>query len=537
MPRPAFRARNVDRESGKNRVSKRDKKPAPVESESEEYLSSDSELESELEMPAKDDSRRQKAAPPPPARKGQRRDGRARDIKGAEDQGEELAAEKQKETDSKVAPHMALLLAATYHMGISSIARPSASSFIPSAMNFFAMVDAMLALLVDSTMLHEMCPEFFSPVITLYYGHVFFYHVLRARNAAGSDVLTRLEKRTLTFYERVGPVESWPIAAPLLGMLQFFGSHKTEDPMFSWISPAFPDFSVLKSEGNPNALGSLDKLVGGARIPLIPALQKLIYNFANDIANYGDDHRLRPIGQDQIDATHTFCGITSSAITSLPFSALSGNLCWRVPQETGLDVGQFDQQIKQARIRRWNIPNVPDNADLSTLSGFVGFSDNQSFDWMKHLLSTAAIVNRFFPGSGNLSQVSPLTTIGSVTQIAYGSRIPPTLTANCWFYESTTLILAMYGYTNSESGLLDTRMAVTVSPNAEYSLSKSNRVSVAPNVTLAPNRTGPFFNDDVARPLTERRATFVTEATSQVGPTSRFLELLSPYFDNRAGKS
>lgn len=55
------------------------------ESESEDYLSSDSDLESELDISAKDDSRRKKKAPPPAAQKGPRRDGCSRAITGSED--------------------------------------------------------------------------------------------------------------------------------------------------------------------------------------------------------------------------------------------------------------------------------------------------------------------------------------------------------------------------------------------------------------------------------------------------------------------
>jgi len=528
-------ARDFDRESGKNRVTRKDKKPAPVESEDEDFLDSDDDLESELDIPAKDDTRRKKSAPPPPARKGNRRDGRSRAIKGEEDRGDDLANDKKTETESKIAPHMAILLASTYHMGLSSIARPSTSSFIPSGMNFFIMVEAMLSLIGDNTILHEMCPEFFSPVVTLYYGHVFYYHILRARNAAGSDVLTRLERRALTYYERIGPAEAWPVAAPLLGMLQYFGSHKTEDPMFGWIVPALPDFSSLKHNGIPNALGSMASTTGIARIPLIPALQKLVYNFAHSIATFADG-MIQPVGQANIDASHTFCGIESSSGASTAFQSLTGNVTWFAPSDTGEAVSLWDYTVKRARIRRWNVPDVTDTTDCSSLSGFLGFNDNQSFEWMKYLLRTSAIVNRFFPGSGNLAQVSPLSTIGSATLTYYKAATAVTPKKDKWFYARGKLTVSARGYTNTESGLLDTKMAIAVAPNVTY-LEQVHKLSVAPDETLKHCRTGPFFQDDASNSDYERRASVVTENNDQIDPTLRFIELITTMFDNRAGRS
>lgn len=529
------KARNVDAESGKNRVSSHKKKVTSNDSESEDYLSSDSDLESELDMPAKDDSRRRKGDAPKSARKDALRDGRSRARPGEEDSNKDLADEKKKETGSTVAPHMAILTAVTYHIGLSSISRPAHSSFIPSCYNYFWMVYQMTSLVVDNTYLHEICPGFFSPVLFLYYGHVYFYHLLRARNAAGTDVLTRLEKRALTYYERVGPLEAWPIAAPLLGMLSYLGAHKTEDPMYGWIAPAFPDFSKLKKDGVPNCLGSLDTMTGSARIPLIPALQKMIFNFATGVADFNNG-MFRPVGQDAIDPTHTFCGLNSSSATTNAFLALSGNLGWNAPLETGDTLGPFDYDIKRARIRRWNIPDVPDNADLSSLTGFLGFVDNVSFDWMSHLLSTAAAVNRFFPGSGNLSQVSPLSTIGMATLTSYKRNPAVTTTGNKWFYDRSGLFFSTQGYTNTEGGLLDTKMSLAVSPNAKYD-SKHYCVSVAPVITLERDLRGPFFVDDQTHADYERKAVIVTENTRQTDPGRRFQEFLAPTYDPRAGRA
>lgn len=528
-PKPSNR-RHLDAESGMNRVSGPSKSRAPpvLISESDDNLSSDSDLESELDMPAKDDSRRSKRAAPPPARKG-KTDGRSRAFKGEQNDNADLNDQKEKETGTSVAPHRQVLLAATYHVGISVIGRPSASAYIPSAANYFQMVYSICALLVDNSLVHELNPAFLSVAVYLYYGHVFYYHVLRARAAAGSDVLTRMEKRVLTFYERVAPPESWPVAAPLLGFLEYFSAHKTEDPYFGWIVPKLPDFSQL----NPsNALRNLHAVPGSSRVPLIPALQKFLYNFGNNDTHFADNV-LFPTDQENLDNAHQFCGIHASTSTSASFQTLAFNQAWLIPTETGESIGVFDYDVKHARIRRWNVPDVPDNADLRTLPAFLGFTDDASFDWMKHLLSTAEVINRFFPGSGNLSQVSPLTTIGMATLTAYRVSTPVTASDNRWYHQRNNFMFSFKGYSNTEAGLLDTKMALTVSSNSTF----ANSIIPALANQSDPGRSGPYFLDDANRATNfETQAVPVTEGYNQMDPTRRFSELAASLYDNRAGR-
>lgn len=523
--------RRIDDESGMGRTRPQGRTRADLEeSSSESYASSDSELHEELEMPAKDDSRRPRRKKPQPPAKG-RRDGRSKFIPGEEDDAEDLAEDKERETDSKVAPHVMLLLGSVYHLGLSSISRPSVSSFVPWFGNAFQMLHEMCFLVSDNTLLHEMCPEFFSVAMYLYYAHVYYYQILRARAAAGSDVLTRIEKRVLTYYERVGPPESWPIAAPMIGFIHGLGSHKPEDPVYSWIVPKLPDFSVLRSVSATDSLGHLHNLPGGQRIPIVPALQKLLYNFANEVATF-DDGELLPLGR--VDATggNQFCGISSSASNSLSFQSLVWNTCWYPPTETGHEFGIIDFDVKRKRFKRWNIPDVPNNADLTSLQQFLGFQDGASFYWMNRLLSMASIFNRFFPGSTTLAEIPPTTTLGMATYVKYEKTRAPTAASDSWFQwnRDHLKISAIYGYSNTEAGLLDIRRAVAVSVRADL----ANSCVPSTGRSLDHQSEGPFFIDGT---LPERHANYLVEAGTQLDPAQRFGELLAPYYDNKGGRA
>nr|ATS94402.1 putative coat protein [Erysiphe necator partitivirus 1] len=520
--------RRLDAESGMNRVSS-SKKPAKAKQSppsDDEYASSDSELESALDIPAKDDSRRRKTRGPAPARKG-KKDGRTRDFKGEEDDHSDLDQEKAVETDNKIAPHRQVLLASTYHIGVSSVSRPAVSSFIPSAVNYFMMVYAISNILVENTLLHEMCPSFFTPALSLYFGHVYFYQVLRARSAAGSDVLTRLEKRALTYYERVGEPESWPIPAPLLGFLEYFGAHKTEDPYFTWIVPALPSLSALSN----NSLRNMSTVPGITRIPLIPALQQFVHNFGAGLIEWNDEV-LYPVAT-PLSETNQFVGLNASTAATASFQTLAFSAAWLIPCETENDIGPYDLSTKQSRIRRWNVPAIANDENFSSLSSFLGFKDDASFNWMKNLLTMAEVCCRFFPGSGSLGSVSPLTTLSVATRSYYRSNVARIPGDNVWYHDHAGWHLSFKGYTNTETGILDTKMSLTVSPNATYA------ISVIPAIcgNSAPQLCGPYFLNDPQVALNfEIMAVPVTEGSSTQDPSNNFQQLASRQYDNKAGR-
>jgi len=525
-------SRKVDAESGFNRTRPSKKKaPLPVESssESEEVVDSNSELESDLEMPVKDDSRRkpkQAAAPT----KNKSRDNRRKAIKGqeADDNLSDLEGD-----SGHVAPHMMLMLGAAYHLAIGSISQPSISSFIPSAGNLFMMLYEMTSLLVDNTLLHEMYPGFCSVSLYLYYSHVYYYQVLRAREATGHGVLSRIERRVLTLYKQVGPPESWPIAAPLIGFISSIGSHKSENPMFSWIVPSLPDLSVNHSgtATTPTySLTGLSEVTSASLIPIVPAYQQFLHNIGEDTAKFENEH-LYPKGSATL-GTSTFLGLASSATTAASFQTLAFNEAWNAAPENASLNGQIEFDTKRKIIKRWKVPTIPDTAELTNLQAFLGLGDSTPHEWMKHLLTTSAFANRFFPGSTTLAEISPVTSLGRLIHVKYDVITARTAAANTWYHGRTNWKISYNGYSNTESGIIDSKIGIVAAVNAEY----SNNTFPTNARRVNAHRTGPFFTDQNTAGH-ERSETFITEGQSGVDPARRFSELLSSYFDESAGRS
>nr|UZA97538.1 capsid protein [Lentinula edodes partitivirus 4] len=526
-------SRKVDAESGFNRT-RPGKKPAhqPPPSDHEEEVDSNSDLESELEMPVKDDSRRRgKVAQK--ASKAPSRDNRRKIITGRQ-ADDTLASDKEEETSSSVAPHMMLMLGAAFHLAIGSISQPSVSHFIPSCGNMFWMLNDMAALLADNTLLHEMYPGYVSISLYLYYSHVYFYQVLRAREAAGHGILSRIERRVLTLYKQVGPPESWPIAAPMIGFISSIGAYKSENPMFSWIVPSLPDFSTNHA-GTARAptygLTGLNEVVSSSRVPLVPAFQEFLKNIGASVANFTEGV-LYPKTDITLAAANTFCGIAGSTATDAAFQSLAFNESWNAAFESDSINGQIEFSTKRKVIRRWNVPQVVATTELTNLQSWLGLQDTNEHEWMKHLLVTSSMVNRFFPGSTTLAEISPLTTLGRLTVVKYDVATARAAADDKWYHTRHNWKLTSYGYTNTDQGIIDTKIGIISGARAEY----SNNTFPALARQVSPAYAGPFFVDQNAADH-ELKESFISESATSVDPVRRFAELLSSYFDESAGRA
>jgi hypothetical protein len=423
-----------------------------------------------------------------------------------------------------------LMAAATYHLGLASISQPAVSSYIPSCGNMFMMLFSMTSIVADNTLLREMFPSYNSIAVYHYYSLVYFYQILRARQAA--NVLTRIENRVLTLLTRVGPPESWPIAAPLIGFIQSLGSFKSDNPMYSWIVPTVPTFSQNVAGGATPTYGltGITNLEGFSRIPPVPAYQQFLNLFGHERTRFDTNGLLVPQTA-ALDATHQFLGIASETATTNAFQALAFSEGWNQPTEPESSFSITDIAVTQAAVRRWRVPALTGESHLNSLQLWLGFPDEGTSEWMSNLLVTASVFNRFWPGSTTLAEISPLTTIGSLTRVKYTVTPARTKQDNVWYQGRSNWKLEIHGYTNTAEGLIDTQIGITASPRAQYD---SRTFPDGVRLTHI-KESGPFFNDTDA-PHEERKEPFITESKSNVDPTRRFPELLAPYSDNTAGR-
>jgi len=269
-----FAARSYDKESGQNRVQNSGK--------GEEIREHDGAQEAEqfAEAAVPDDSVRKDTSV---TRQTERR---------KPDQSRERASEAtpfdvkpQRQVQPTYGSSGAqLLLALARHAVPAPITFEKSNEYIPDASNYMEAVYQMTHLLTDNQKLYELVPDYTSIALNLYYAHVYFYQVLRARDEIG--ILTRLQRRSLRIYNTIGKPESWPIATPLTGFIQALGAAESPDKMYSHVAPKLPGIDKFTSK---KCLQGLKGVTGAGIVPIVPAYHEFLRLYATNKAHFDDD--------------------------------------------------------------------------------------------------------------------------------------------------------------------------------------------------------------------------------------------------------
>ncbi|AOF47284.1 putative coat protein [Sophora japonica powdery mildew-associated partitivirus] len=486
--------------------------------------SSDAEIEQALDIPVKDDSRRSKST------KGKQRSVASREKKqkqkpsvilADDDTDDEANDDLAKKSESKVAPHMVLITGSTYHFGFPPVTHPATSTFVPWCGNFFSVLFFMGESLCNSTLVQESIPDYFTPVLYWYGSMIFILQILRAREAAGA--ITRDERTVLQMIIKTYPLEQWTVLSPMIGFLQSLGSVKPTDPMYSWICPAFPPFTGFTALHSYRGMSTVP---GIQRMPPILAYQKFIFNFGAHTTQTRDAF-VYP--QPTITPQNQFVGLQGFGANDDDFQCLTNMYGWVSPPETGSLITVTDLNLKIRTIRRWAVPDVPNNLTVTNLKTFMGLSDDLSLSWMFRVLRQMNSLSNFFPDSTNLANISPTTGLSSIADVDIG-RAPARIATDSWYRGRkgiTINILSPAGFDDSSQ----LRLSAATCFNA--SLADSTHSPLGRQISSL--QSGPYFvNDDeehVSIPLIQY------ESGARTDPVLRFSEIIeSKLFDRNGGR-
>jgi hypothetical protein len=371
----------------------------------------DSEVEEFLGKGHKDASR----APKPKPKPRNKRDKNVRPTATEEEADGEDVPE-SKETKPTTASHALMLTAMTYRIGFVKEDYPHDNEFIPDATTMFGVLSAMLTTVSQNSRLHEVYPAYNSMATYLYHAHAVFYHILRARSDAGR--LERIERRALRAYEQIGPAESWPIATPLIGYFQAMGHIIPDGGKYGRIIPAVPNFSKLTEK---KGLQGLHSVIGGGRLPIVPAYHQFLHNYGAKTAKFNaDDGFLYPNAAKELDNTagRRFVGLVESTASSADFQALAFSAGWNEPKEAEIDTFVMNDTQKRTIVSRWGIvAHENATADLRTLDEYLGLTGAMKPHWMVNLLKGANALCKFFPGSTTLNEIPLLSRVENVSHI------------------------------------------------------------------------------------------------------------------------
>jgi len=530
------RPRDVDRESGLNRASQSSRRgrerrhqaappPPPPQVMSEYGSSTDEDVEEFAHATTRDDSLRASTT----VVRAPTNRGAPRQRRTAQQEAAHTEVEPEKKPEPVTASHRLFLLAAARSIVPTPITFHKPSSLVPSSGNMFMALSSMVKVLGDNLRLIEYCQEYTSIGFYTYYSYVYFYQVLRARDAAGE--LTRLERRSLKIFEAIGKPEAWPIATPMIGFVQSLGAAQSPDKMFTYIVPALPDFSKFTAD---KAFHDLHRVTSIGRVPLVPAYQQFLKLLSIGKSYYTEDYFFVP--HQELKPGTSFVGLEKSGATDYPFQTIAFNDAWNPAHETTEPIGQYQWGAREARLRRWEIPSVSDTANFTQMETYL-FGDGKETHWIKNLLRLSANVNKFFPGSVNLDSIPPTTTMENFSLTSYSfkqhesSTVTPRVgkkdqwyqTRNNWYINVTA---KYYGdISNSEI-----QAAAATSVTATYD------DTLIPTPLTAPFEAefnGPYFvsGEEHSIPLNQ------SEVIKQQDPTHQFTELIDiSMYDQTGGK-
>jgi len=506
-----YGARDYDKESGLNRVSN-PKGKDEIKSTQE----NDDELNLFKETEVKDDSIRPATTV---TRKDERKTPEQQKDKPNEGTSTDIKPQKQHEPQFGSSGAM-LLLAMARHAIPAPITTEKSNEVIPDASNYFEAIYQMTHLLNDNQKLYELVPDYTSIALNLYYAHIYYYQVLRARDELG--VLTRLQRRSLRVYQTIGKPEAWPIATPLTGFIQAFGGSEIPDKMYSHIVPKLPGISSFKEK---KCLRELHKVDGAGIAPIIPAYQSFLRLYAHNNAHYDSDESVYYPTDPELKSDNKFLQLAESKRTSLDFQTLAMNGTWNQSMETEEPIGIISRGGIQKRVKRWHIPSISDDTDFTQLENFL-FVDTEDITWFRHLIKMAGRVNYFFPGSGNLSQIPAVTTTETFTKMAYKARTARVLKDDTWYYNRKGW---KFDYNAKFYGTTSNMLLIMAAATSVYTEYDATIIPAAIKAPFEGKATGPYFVNETGEntvPIDQ------SDCINRIDPTNNLIELIEKLFDN-----
>jgi len=246
----------------------------------------------------------------------------------------------------------------------------------------------------------------------LYYGVMFNIQTLRAMRSAHAATVS--QRRFLESFENEYPLESLPVAGPLVNYFDSIIAYKPEGDRYNYVHPTFPDLSGLKAEV---AYSTTDlRTVKLVNIPaLLSMIQVLRTTKRNDKEPAGFVHDETDIwypikdfypGKDKDSKTYTFGALKTTTDSDQQRALLQMYVSRPGPNhavETDFEgLISVSMQLKKLT----DLPTPKGTDDLSTVAGQCYLSEDLA--WFQHCVSAAVSESNFFLGGKNFSQI--LTT-------------------------------------------------------------------------------------------------------------------------------
>ncbi|TQS34915.1 hypothetical protein Golomagni_04682 [Golovinomyces magnicellulatus] len=299
----------------------------------------------------------------------------------------------------KVSPSIRLMLCSTLHCQGKMIVYPDVSGYIPDFHAFFNFLQKMQTLNLDNEDFNRLVPGYFSLTTTIYYAILLLFQIARTRKYLG--IASRSESQFARRFEREFPLESLPVAGPLVGFFEILGSIVSLQG-YGPVSPNLIDFHQFDTVGSFAAI-----INGKCRLPPLPLLIKLW----TDIRT-GTDIRTKP--QDLLFWTPGLTKLGINFADPASYGLLAISPAWTEP----LCNISITDDLSSLRTRLWRMPSPPDMATLTfnSVGNFCGLSDSTQWKWFNGFKQIAVAEASFFNSSTNMSTISTYGTLAFLVE-------------------------------------------------------------------------------------------------------------------------
>nr|UNI73938.1 MAG: coat protein [brine shrimp partitivirus 2]UNI73940.1 MAG: coat protein [brine shrimp partitivirus 2] len=399
------RPRDYDLESGMDRVRKPSTKKVTQVVESEEDFTSDEDSaiatakKKILHKDYKEDARRQRfRQPSPPSSDNEDENlGTALTTK----QTGTAAKTAAKSANTEVAPYLVLYNIMDKH-GETIPVHHTLNTFTVNFHVLFELHNALQVSTVRNSKLRKHYGDFFALGTRIYYAYLGYYQILRATIAANVS-LSAVERRTFRKLESTLPLESCPVAGPMVPWFQALGSYKPEDKTYNWVYPVVQDFTA-----GHTLFTYANNAYFYPNIPLMVALFDSISRIPSRFRTYHNQaDRIIPI-QNANNATVAWLGENWTLDNATPSD--NGILDNFGRPGLSFPLPEHISYLNSERVSEWKrigVPHVVQTTPTHDLEHFLLCSGDNQLNWLRTFRNWANAEAKFARGSANLSQISP----------------------------------------------------------------------------------------------------------------------------------
>jgi len=290
------------------------------------------------------------------------------------------------------------------HVVIPPVIQPKKSWFYPNYIVGSLLVNAMDRCIDGNQELTWIAPNYFSLAVKLYYAVIFYIQILKAKEAAGK--LSRSESAWFRSFKRVFPLESLPIAGPIIPYFSNIVSVKPNDDKYDFIYPDYQTNQGMKVKSGvvevtseffiqPNVTILTELLLKFTELT-----RKELINETDDNLDYFDD--TGAFVPHRIGADFNFAGIEYRAHLSISMSMSLSNIAMdkALPEtkERCLDIHPY---WKRSKIT--SVPKVGNTYDHDTIGRALRMDED--YEWFEECIHMATIQCKFMKESTNMSQI------------------------------------------------------------------------------------------------------------------------------------